>query len=151
MSIEDSFEKRPPKIQTSKTNLGWADGWQYSFYFADGDRTNGDAQVIFAPLASLADHLRAPLLTKGLADTDLLVHLNEFYPNGRALDESEGAHMREGVGTEVLNLLIEEARARGARGMYVFTGKTSMTSFLAKHGFESLVGTGKNQIFFKMI
>ena len=151
MGIEDAFEKRPPKIQTSKTDLGWADGLQFTFTFSESDRLQGDAQIIFAPLASLPDVLSAPLLEQGLTRTDLVVQLNEFYPNGRALDEVKGTHMREGVGTAVLKLLIDEGKARGAKAMHICTEKESMTQFLKKHGLESLVGKEKAQIYFKML
>jgi hypothetical protein len=64
-----------------------------------------------------------------------MVHLNEFYPNWRWLDEKISENMRNWLGSTVLEFLINKSIAEWAKAMFVFSGKISMQSFLIKHGF----------------
>jgi hypothetical protein len=156
MNIEKSFEQWHPNIQTQKEKIDWAPfAFQYKFEFPNSTDKKGDAQLFFQSLDDLVgsdknNKIAIVLSKRGIEPSDIISHLNEFYPNGRALDEKKGEHMREGVGTVVLNQLIDEARANGAKVIYVFTGKESMVNFLKKHGFERLDAEEKYR-FFKII
>lgn len=124
--------------------------------FPDRPDKKGDAQLFFQSLDDMVgsdknDKVAIVFSERDIKPSDIVAHLNEFYPNGRGLDEKKDEHMREGVGTLVLNQLIDEAKANGAKVIYVFTGKVSMVNFLKKHGFECL-DAGRNwHRFFKIL
>ncbi len=122
-------------LHVVRYDLGWAAGYQYEIRFPD-DRW-GDAQLILRPIRDYKVHTTVyeALERAGLKPDETLAHLNEFYPNGRALNEETGEHMRESVGSEMLNVTTVDALEMGAKAMFVFTAKKSMRSFLGKKGF----------------
>lgn len=127
-------------MKISEQKLQWKeaiDGYQYKIEFPDDIK--GDARLIFETLIErIGTYIFQVLVRKGLNKEDKIVQLNEFYPNGKGLDEKNGENMKEGRGTTVLDYLIKKAIAEGAKAMCAFTGKTSMQSFLLKHDFEEV-------------
>jgi len=112
------------------------DGYHYKIP-ALKDKPEGEVQLIFKRVSDMLPEVQEVLSAHGLKPEDRIAHLNEFYPNGKGLDEKTGEHMKRGVGTEVLNFLTEQCIAQGARAIYVFSVKPSMRSFLLKKGFET--------------
>lgn len=95
-----------------------------------------DAQLIFhGILRHTWDEVFNLLINYGLNPEDKIVHLNEFYPNWRGLNEETSENMRNWVWTTVLEYLINKSISNGAKAMFVFTWKESMRTFLIKHGF----------------
>ena len=111
------------------------DGYQYKIKPSE-QTPEGDAQLIYKNADETIEEVRSVLLAHGLQLGDRIVQLNEFYPNGRGLDEEVGEGMRKGVGTSVLADLEVRAIAQGAKAVYAFSMKPSMQSFLKKMGFE---------------
>ena len=124
-----------PEFRVERSEIYWTTGYDYKFIFEE-DRPNGDAQLILNRLRSnqsLTKYIGIENL--GLNPDDVHAHLNEFYPNGRGLDEQSGEYMRQGIGTEALELIINDALEQNARVMFVYTSKESMIKFLDKNGF----------------
>lgn len=130
----------PNSFRIERAPIDWGvDGYQYRILHADG-RT-GDAQLLFT--RQNESHTKLNIQ----ADSGLLAHINEFYPNGRGLDENSGENMRAGCGSEILNVLLADAAERRAELAYVFTGKPSMQAFLKKKDFQP-ARQGKNWVIF---
>lgn len=116
---------------------------QYTFK-TPNDR-KWDAQLIFNTVSNFIQieseiwrKIFDALVSEWLNASDIYVHLNEFYPNWRWLKEAMNENMRQWFGTAVLDLLMKKALARGAKAMYVFTGKISMQNFLTKYWFKKV-------------
>jgi hypothetical protein len=127
--------------QPLKEKLNWSapvDGHSYTFQ-ADDERV-GDATLIYKPVERYKNSQRIyrGLIALGLEDSDKIAHLNEFYPNGRGLDEDLAENMRKGFGSTALEHLISESVNEGAKAMYASTDKRSMQRFLEKKGFVHL-------------
>jgi hypothetical protein len=110
-------------------------GTNYRFIFPN--QSNGEAQVI---LRVFDQYRKAPyyqiLLDKGVDPEDALAHLSHFYPNGIFHNE---ARMRKGVGSKVLETIINDVKDCDVKIMLVRVRAHSMKEFLQrKHGFENL-------------
>lgn len=161
METENNFEKQTARFRTVKEKMEWNDsnfeGDQYKFEFPfDNERQEGDAQMVYRTLEWFGrikdDKLYAALAERGVKPSEIIAQINEFYPNGRGQEENIEKYMRGGYGTEVLNFLIEESKAKGAKVIYVFSGKEKMKNFLNKHGFEPVNNEKKKyEKFFKIL
>ncbi len=125
-----------PELEIIRTPLSWENGYDYVIRFADPARPAGDAQVVFKPVEAyqFTKHGKR-FLEEGLKPEDIVANFVEFYPNGRGLDEDKGEHMRAGVGTKVLERIVQDARERNAKVLFGLTAKTSMRTYAQKHGF----------------
>ena len=126
----------------NRMKINWrsspVDGDQYTFLFPDNIK--GDAQLIYQPLSDWTlgyggKGFYHALSTQGMSDDAVIAHLNEFYPNGRGLNEGTNERMRTGRGSSALSYLWDESIKRKARIMYVFSGAQSMQAFLMKKDF----------------
>lgn len=125
-----------PELEIIRTPLSWENGYDYVIRFTDPARQAGDAQIVFKPVEfyQFTAHGRR-FLEEGLTQEDIVANLVDFYPNGRALDEDKGEHMRAGVGTKVLERIVLDAKERNAKVMFGVSAKTSLYAFAEKHGF----------------
>jgi hypothetical protein len=118
----------------------------YNYHILHPDGRVGDMQLIFASIDQYEDIGLCSLSTQfeqlGFDPRDTLSHLNEFYPNGRNLDEYTSDHMRTGVGSTMFNTAIQDAKDYGAKGMVVISGRPSMRSFVKKKGLEKADARG---------
>ncbi len=161
METENNFEKQLTRFRSTKEKMKWNDpsfeGDQYTFEFPyENERQEGDAQMVYRKLERFGrikdDSLYAVLTERGVKSDEIIAQINEFYPNGRGKEEDIEKYMRGGCGTEALNFLIEESRAKGAKAIYVFSGKEKMKDFLNKHGFEPVSDKKKKyEKFFKIL
>lgn len=153
--------EKPKRFTWSKEKLvpvKWNDteiiGFQYKFQFPNNhEREDGDAQVIYRNLEFFGqikgDKLFTALTERGIKPTDVIVHINEFYPNGIGHIEK---YERHGFGSEILDFLTGECEVNGAKLLYVITGKKKMKDFIKKHGFEPVDEKNlKNKKFFKIL
>ncbi|HAM88001.1 MAG: hypothetical protein US83_C0001G0056 [Candidatus Falkowbacteria bacterium GW2011_GWC2_38_22] len=142
------MEKYFEKIQNlsfipTKEKLKWDDntiGDQFVFKFPDGStREHGEAQIIYETIDEIdKSDIQSILFKNGLQSKDIIAHLNQFYPNGHGPDEKTEENMKKGIGSEVLEYLMQEAISQGAKAMRTFTGNESMRRFLTKKGFEAI-------------
>ena len=128
-------------MDIKEEGIAWeqpVEGYRYKIVSPEGTSPTGDAaELIYITANDALAEVRSFLLAHGLAAEDRIVHLNQFYPNGRGLDEATSENMRQGVGGAVLKYLEAKAVEQGARAMYVYTVKISMQNFLSKNGFEN--------------
>ena len=99
-------------------------GYNYRILHPDG--RVGDAQLVFASV----DQFNRMGLSTSFGDAELrpdetLAHINEFYPNGRCLDEFSGEYMRTGVGSAVLQIMKKDALEQGSSVMFAISGRPS--------------------------
>lgn len=124
-----------PEFEIARSGLGLFTGYHYTIIFQE-DRPHGDAEVILKPVSHFGPLGIYEVFQKGeLRPDDIAANLNQFYPNGKGLDEKSGKYMRQGVGSMVLERIVEDCLEHDAKVMVAFTGQDSMKSFLLKHGF----------------
>ena len=134
-----------PEFEIVPSELDQVSGLDYRIVFENG-RPEGFAQLV---LGTVGDYCESNSLVAqklpelGLDPRDVLVNLHRFHPNGRDLDPDDPEHrklMKKGVGTAVLDKLIEAALERDARVMHAFTThspkRIPMRNFLEKNGFS---------------
>jgi len=160
METEKNIEKEMTRFRSTKEKMEWNDpafeGDQYKFEFPlDSERREGDAQMVYRKLDWFGrikdDKLHTILTERGVKPDEIIAQINEFYPNGRGLEEDIEKYMKGGYGSEVLNFLIDESKAKGAKVIFVFSIKSKMHNFLNKHGFEPLEQKERNMKFFKIL
>ena len=117
-------------------------GFEYEILFPGTDRLEGYASVNFRNLGRYI-HERVYDDWRGkFSDTDLVAEVATFYPHSMAAMEDTCEHMRQGVGTFVLERMIEDSKAEAAKIMHGFTNRTAMMNFLLKNGFTRCDDTG---------
>ena len=131
-----------PSFKITKNPIEWYKpeiAIQYDIIF-NGNRPNGDAQLFLRKVSDYEDSIfYQELLSLGVDQDGVLAHLNEFYPNGRGLEDDNPEHQkltRLGIGKTVLEKITNDALEHNAKVMYVFsTGRKSMIDFLEKNDF----------------
>lgn len=147
--IVSSFNKlinqeKQNRFTYSKTKLDWDNPlinvYEYKFQFPQNpERKDGSARVIYKTLSYFDNvegniELSRILTKKGIKPTDIVVHIKEFFPNGRGLGKNIlSQYERHGFGTEILNFIIKESITEGAKAVYVFTLKDRMANFARKN------------------
>ena len=128
----------PFEVERSHLEIGNRRGYSYRFIF-EGDGPEGNATVLFDPVKYYDDSntiMSERFRELGLQPDQTVAHLNEFYPNGMGIPDTSPL-MGHGVGTAALELIVSDAKERGARVMHVFsTGRPGMVTFMEKRGFE---------------
>lgn len=105
------------------------DWYQYRIEFSNDKEW--DAQLIYQFVKNRTwTDVFDVLIKHWLDPNDKMVHLNEFYPNWRGLNELLRKWMRNGVWSKVLDFLITKAIREWAKAMYVLTWRLSMKAFL---------------------
>jgi hypothetical protein len=106
------------------------------------EKESGDAEVVFGKMQELSKNPQLWVYdfmkSEWLSEDAIVMQINEFYPNGRWLDEVSGAWMRTGFGWSVLSYLLRQALLEWAKGVYVWGVSDSMWSFLKKNGFSQV-------------
>lgn len=127
-------------MEISEKKLYWqnpVDWYQYKINLPDNRQ--GDAMLIYQNAKFRVWTEIIKVFTQlGLEPNDKVVHLNEFYPNWRWLNESIWKYMRTGLWTKILKYLIKISKHRKAKAMFVFTWNSSMRNFLLKHWFTKV-------------
>lgn len=110
----------------------------YLYKIVSEDGIQGTAEVIDLRLKDCVGVVRRHLTQCGLDPNDVVVKIMEFYPNGELNAHNLNTeNMRRGVGSAVLEHVIQNARKRGAKALSVSSFSDSMQSFLTKNGFDS--------------
>lgn len=112
-------------------------GYYYHISFPESNRPSGKVTLRFKNVRDLSDWTYQELVKNGLEDNDEIAVINSFYPNSAEADEISGKYMREGVGSEVLKIIANDARLAGANALVVTTMHDSLKTFLRKKGFSS--------------
>ena len=124
------------EVERSDLEIRDRTGYSYRFIFKE-DRPEGLATVLFYPIGDCNIALLTRLQELGLQPSQIVAHLNEFYPNGMGIPDNSPL-MGQGVGTAALELIVADAKERDAQAMRVFsTGRPGMVTFMDKHGFET--------------
>lgn len=96
---------------------GTVEEWDYDYF---------DGRNVFASEA-------------GLALTDRVLWLADFFPNGHdKAQERYKEDFRQGVGTEALGLVISDAIQLGMKAIRICTMGKPMETFLQKNGFQEI-------------
>ncbi len=99
-------------------------------------RPLGESCVVLRPV-SFYQGSSAESALRSHAPSDLVAEIIEFYPNGRNLDDSRENFQRVGVGSYVLEKIIEDVKKAGAQEVVILpSGRSSILNFLEKNGFE---------------
>jgi hypothetical protein len=134
--------------------------WTYTTCYALGTRqVIGEVNVIISPDESIT---RAVALSENLkslkrnAPEESVAEITVFYPHGSGSDaearkDFQGNGPRpfgRGIGTRVLNRIIEDALTKGAKGVFCKTSQDGMIGLLNSRGFQAVsVGDyGKGRI-----
>ncbi len=107
------------------------------------DERSGEVRVVYSAVLDYEGTIKDKAVELGLSPEELIAQITDFYPNGKTGDWSDDAivpFMRQGVGSELLERVVEDSVTKGARLMYVETGKDSMRAFLQKKGFQEFRG-----------
>ena len=99
-------------------------------------RPAGIAQLTVLPayITDGSEELGAMFRSLGLGE-GLVAYVVGFYPNGTAPDCEIVQHMRQGVGSALLDEMMQDAVGHGAALIYVQPMRDSMRQFLRKHEF----------------
>lgn len=149
------------KLDPVKWNYPEIKGFDYKFQFPQNpERQEGDAQVIYRNLDFFGrvkgDKLFTALTERSIKSTGIIMHINEFNPNGRGTkEEIKEKYAKRGFGSEILDFLTQEGKENGADVLYVFTGrleKEEMADFIKNRGFEPVDKKNpRNMRFFKIL
>ncbi|MBL7055719.1 hypothetical protein ISS07_02280 [Candidatus Woesearchaeota archaeon] len=71
----------------------------------------------------------------GLKVDDYVAHLLSFFPNGGGKEEEISKYTRHGVGSKLLDSIVEDSLERNAKGILVFSFHKWMDNFLSKKKF----------------
>ncbi len=127
--------------------------YSYNIYHPDG--LIGDAGVIVNKIRYSDDFIKEKALEENLREDDLCAKIENFFPNGTDLDrdyKNDKEYMRKGVGTRVLNLIIEDCKKKNIKFLYLKTATDSMINFSRKNGFNEYPSEyGFMNIFYKLI
>ncbi|HLC32743.1 MAG TPA: hypothetical protein VJJ82_02865 [Candidatus Nanoarchaeia archaeon] len=126
--------------EANRRCVGTPEGYAYEFRFPES-RPTGDAMLLFYRFGGIAPAFARFLPPLQLEKDDIIAHLNLFYPNGRK-GERKPEHVRQGVGTQTLAMLLEDARNRGAQAIYAGACSDDMSAFLEKRNWLPGIGTG---------
>lgn len=80
--------------------------------------------------------LKISLMVRSIRKRDLGMRIDSFFPNGGTTFNKPYELMRKGVGSFVLNELIEDAKKLNSQFLYIRTGQREMKSFLKKNHFK---------------
>jgi hypothetical protein len=128
-----------PKFEVRRTELEFPPGYNYLISFEDKNRPEGDACLIVMPFGNIRDEeFYLALEKEGIGPNDMVAFLQGFSPNGLRADELRPELTRKGVGTSVLEIIMNDARSYNAKIMYSYTHKESMKGFLIKNNFTVL-------------
>ena len=132
-----------------------SNGFEYKILFYD-DRPEGYVLLYFFPVTFYRDggisdmvgisdsewdhrpinELYTVLIGNGLKPDDTVANLNQFKPNGRQLTEDQMKRLTgEGVGSYMLERVIEDSLAHDARAMETLAITDSMRAFAGKKEF----------------
>lgn len=141
------------KIDSKKINIGGLEGFVYWIEFPEQNRTKGKAQFFFKKVNE--DYFRKEeylnLLSCGAKQEEVVAFLDTFYPNYYPWekDAKYESYMRTGVGSAVLEKIIEDVTAEGIDALCFVTYNESMKQFGFKKGFE--IRGKKNEFYFKRL
>jgi hypothetical protein len=139
---EDSgYARKKLGFRIDKSDQSW--GISYSIQHT-GKRSRGEVAISFNKVSEIEESkIRRKALSLGLSKSDIVATIDSFYPNGKT-----GSHdlnplvpyMRQGIGSRILERVIKDAKAHGAKLILVETGQASMKSFLEKKDYEKFNG-----------
>jgi|TARA_Y100000310_G_C20696561_1_gene826144 hypothetical protein len=104
-----------------------------------GGKDAGTAKLEFLEIGENVGELIGNLFTKrGHKSDEVVGCITDFYPHGWRADSYEGLHdqMEQGLGTEILEDMIQECTNKGVSLLYLSTKTKYMKNFSKKHGFE---------------
>jgi len=131
---KDNF-KIEEKAETSK---GKFCSYEYFLKFADG--REGYCRLYIDLVRKFAFHFTKAQMSRfrkhGIKSGDLGIWLDDFHPHGKGLNPDKCNFMRKGVGTKVLNLIIEKLKKHSPKFIYCQTSTTSMKEFVKKQGWS---------------
>ena len=104
-------------------------------------RPAGYAHVEYEPFEDYDSTIKKSL-SNLFNEDDVLANIVRFYPNGE-LRMAEGKldltqiepYSRQGVGSKVLKMIVDDSQSYGAQGLVAFTKEIWMASFLGKYNF----------------
>lgn len=118
---------------------------RYSVNYFDSGHSKGNLCLVYTPFnEEKIDYIRDAAGLEGLMETDNIAWLDQFFPHGKEHDESlkkvETNYMRKGIGSYLLDFLLEEAKSNNAKFIWakVDFDNPYMPGFLEKHGFRKL-------------
>ncbi len=113
----------------------------YSYTIYHPDNLTGDVGVIVKKAKDFEGLVKDKSLEENIKETDFCAEIVNFFPNGSESDrKSKGdkKYMRKGVGTRILNKVIDDCKSARVKFLYVKTSEDSMLNFLRKKKFNEL-------------
>jgi|TARA_B100002003_G_C14095385_1_gene526856 GNAT superfamily N-acetyltransferase len=107
----------------------------------------GTAQLEFLEIGENVGELMDDLFTKkGHKSGEVVAHISDFYPHGWRADSYECLQdqMRQGLGTEILEDMLQECTKKGISLLYISTDIHYMENFCEKHDFKNTKIPGLN-------
>ncbi len=138
------------KIESVKTE----EGLRYRILH-DDNLPEGVTKLDFSPLSTFQGekiYEIAPSL--GLGQSDIIAQITEFFPNGIQgnYNPQPIRPARHGVGSAVLERIIEDATKMGAKMVYAITSTHGMDALLSKRGFVKMhESSGPHDFYYKLI
>ena len=137
--------------------------YEYIIYYIDPLREKGEAKFSLTSFCSGDTwdpaHYNLELMQilhdLGVSEGMYGIRLNMFYPNGSDYLNNLGSsrekpyeHMRQGMGTVLLETIIHDALELNAKFIYFESYESEMADFSIKHNFERI---GSTDTFFKIL
>lgn len=130
-----------PIVQIERKHSGIRNWFNYEIIILNHPPNSGSAEVKIEPLSYYSLTPSYPMAKAlGLADDDLTVYIDKFYPHGHRDQEPDYPHLRRGIATQVLTRIIEDSIADGAKLLHVASKKPEMQAFMEKQGTIYLPG-----------
>jgi GNAT superfamily N-acetyltransferase len=99
-------------------------------------KTAGYAEISLTRLDCFPQNKQKALETLLLDHYSVLGKILYYFPNGTGIKESAEEYMKRGVGTVVMNRIIEDCMHEGVAAIAVTTVFECMGKFLRKYGFS---------------
>lgn len=123
------------RVEFVITDSGGRRRYHYTTQFNDGRQ--GEAQLLLMQLGEPPYEfpMEITAVQNGLKEGDWFAGLTEFSPHGNREEEALLPFMRQGVGSNLLESIVEDAVEADCCILFVATKSPSMVAFLNKHGF----------------
>jgi len=136
------------KLETSKPPYCL---YKYFIKFSDG--REGDCCVFIDTVIKCSCQFTEAQMKRfmalGIKKTDICICLDSFHPHGRGLYPDKCSFMRKGVGTEILETIIESLKIHNAKFIFCVASTDSMKAFVQKHKWTYC--NRRKTIFYKML
>lgn len=106
-------------------------GIEYAIKYSD-DIADGEAHLIFSEINT---YPIAMDVFPELRCSDKLVEISIFYPHGSSDKERIKNYSKKGIGTTLLENMIQDSKENGSRVMFINTAYPKMQSLIEKHDF----------------